>query len=183
MIKEGSEDYTVHRDRDGDQWPPRSDSAQGQIEYYELKDQKMELVELNTRTNVAAGRPAAPAESRDVGQHREMPIDVPDSFVGVVKQQPRYPPPAPAPTARTVGSSMAPPEPDKMRKYQEEASEKSKKNKDDELLRSSLRGSKKLQQLAKKRPSLQDERDDMQSAINDAFVPDDEGQLVQHKGK
>lgn len=30
-----------------------------------------------------------------VSKHRELPVDVPDSFVGVAKQSPRYPPPKP----------------------------------------------------------------------------------------
>lgn len=38
-----------------------------------------------------------------VVEHRELPVDVPDSFVGVAKQSPRYPPPKPH---RQVSPSM-----------------------------------------------------------------------------
>ena len=31
--------------------------------------------------------------NQKVSQHRELPVDVPDSFVGIAKQSPRYPPP------------------------------------------------------------------------------------------
>lgn len=51
-----------------------SDSQEGEIGYYELKDENMELVELNTAHNITSIRPH--------GQHRELPVDVPDSFVG-----------------------------------------------------------------------------------------------------
>lgn len=36
-----------------------------------------------------------PPEYSDVGPHRELPVDVPDSFMEVVKAPPRYPPPKP----------------------------------------------------------------------------------------
>lgn len=36
-----------------------------------------------------------PPEYNDVGPHRELPVDVPDSFMEVVKAPPRYPPPKP----------------------------------------------------------------------------------------
>lgn len=38
-----------------------------------------------------------------VSKHRELPVDVPDSFVGIAKQSPRYPPPKPH---RQVSPSM-----------------------------------------------------------------------------
>lgn len=91
---------------------------------------KMELVEL----------------SRVSGQeHRELPVDVPDTFVGVVKQQPRYPPTKP--TVAPGHSAAARPDADKLKKYQAEVT---KKKAEEEFLRSSLRGSKKLQQLEQK---------------------------------
>lgn len=39
----------------------------------------------------------------NVPKHRELPVDVPDSFVGIAKQSPRYPPPKPH---RQVSPSM-----------------------------------------------------------------------------
>jgi MAGUK p55 subfamily protein 5 len=33
--------------------------------------------------------------SQKISKHRELPVDVPDSFVGIAKQSPRYPPPKP----------------------------------------------------------------------------------------
>lgn len=36
-----------------------------------------------------------PPEYNDVGPHRELPVDVPDSFIEIVKAPPRYPPPKP----------------------------------------------------------------------------------------
>lgn len=33
--------------------------------------------------------------NQKVSRHRELPVDVPDSFVGIAKQSPRYPPPKP----------------------------------------------------------------------------------------
>lgn len=120
----------------------------------------MELVELS-RTNLSgAGRTA---------EHRELPVDVPDSFIGVVKQQPRYPPPAPAAQPRSSVAGHVP-DGEKLRKYSDDVT---KKKAEDELMRSSLRGSKKLQQLEGKRPTRQ-EGGELQSAVNDAFEPDDE---------
>ena len=47
----------------------------------------------------------------DAGPHREMAVDVPDSFVGRTKTPPRYPPPkstpAPAPLAGIVAGAGA----------------------------------------------------------------------------
>ena len=46
----------------------------------------------------------------DRGPHREMAVDVPESFVARTKTPPRYPPPAPAPRPsldRSRGSSTA----------------------------------------------------------------------------
>jgi len=43
------------------------------------------------------------ANDPKVSKHRELPVDVPDSFVGVAKQSPRYPPPKPN---RQISPSM-----------------------------------------------------------------------------
>ena len=126
---------------------------------------QMELVELNSSTGSPLGRPSTTSE------HRELPVDVPDSFVAVVKQQPRYPPPQPTAVTTTTTivnttPSMPPPPPDsdKLKKYQKEVA---KKKTDEEFLRSSLRGSKKLQQLENKQSRPEDV-----AADNAAFEPD-----------
>lgn len=41
--------------------------------------------------------------SAKISKHRELPVDVPDSFIGIAKQSPRYPPPKPH---RQVSPSM-----------------------------------------------------------------------------
>lgn len=106
--------------------------------------------------------------------HREMPVDVPDSFVGVVKQQPRYPPPPPPQRYATsvdhhgqmaINNNRVNSE--KLRKYSDEIF---KKKEEDEFLRSSLRNSKKLQQL-KERNAGQFNGEPM---VNIAFEPDEE---------
>ena len=43
----------------------------------------------------------------DAGPHREMAVDVPESFVGRTKTPPRYPPPKPAPTSVPAASSSS----------------------------------------------------------------------------
>lgn len=51
----------------------RSDSQEGEILKYELKDEDMELVELSASHNLTPNRQTT---------HRELPVDVPESFVG-----------------------------------------------------------------------------------------------------
>ena len=51
----------------------RSNSQEGEILKYELSDQDMELVELSASHNLSPNRQTT---------HRELPVDVPDSFVG-----------------------------------------------------------------------------------------------------
>ncbi|XP_053209402.1 protein PALS1-like isoform X2 [Panonychus citri] len=60
----------------------------------------MELVDLITR-NLNSGKVQIHR-----GHHREVPVDVPESFVGMVKQKPRYPPP---PEHRINNHPPAPP--------------------------------------------------------------------------
>lgn len=94
------------------------------------------------------------------GKHRETAIDVPESFVGVVKQAPRYPPP-PQMQVDATGNAYSRHhhshinnnsqkigyEPSsRLSQYSSELQSR-KKSSDAELLRCSLRGSKKLQQL------------------------------------
>lgn len=44
------------------------------------------------------------------GPHRELPVDVPDSFVGTIKQTPRYPPlPTHTPSVSTFKPGLPPP--------------------------------------------------------------------------
>ena len=51
-----------------------------------MNQRLMELVQLNAK-NLATVLPDPP--------YKERAVDVPESFVGVIKQQPRYPPPPP----------------------------------------------------------------------------------------
>lgn len=44
----------------------------------------------------------------DSGPHREMAVDVPDTFVGRTKTPPRYPPPKPAVVAAPVNNNTSP---------------------------------------------------------------------------
>lgn len=120
----------------------------------------MELVELNSSHNYSI--------------HREMPVDVPDSFVGMVKQTPRYPPPHPPPQPPqrfstlehnnqiTANSRI---DDEKIRKYSDDIY---KKKEEEEFLRSSVRRSKKLQQLQERKVNQ------MEPMVNIAFEPDDE---------
>ncbi|XP_043206291.1 protein PALS1-like isoform X4 [Amphibalanus amphitrite] len=126
----------------------------------------------------------------DRGPHREMAVDVPESFVARTKTPPRYPPPrapgtgtAPRPGSGS-GSGAAPrPEPpapaprpsldrsrgsstasrdsepgreqmERIRKYQEDIRRdremRDKRSKEEEFLRSSLRGSEKMKRLEHK---------------------------------
>ncbi|XP_074601259.1 MAGUK p55 family member stardust [Brevipalpus obovatus] len=145
----------------------KSGSGEGDIEYYELSDENMELVELNTK-NLSSGRV----------YHREVPVDVPESFVGVVKQHPRYPPPTSSnpnasntnTTSKKAKSAAVPSKAitEKLRKYSEEIN---KKKAGEEFLRSSLRGSKKLQQLEHQNKA--NEEPAMCFATNAAFEGDE----------
>lgn len=144
----------------------KSESSEADIEYYELSDENMELVELNTK-NLTTGRV----------HHREVPVDVPESFVGIVKQHPRYPPPASSTTTDGTlitskkAKSSAPPlsktESEKLRKYSDDIT---KRKAEQDFLRNSLRGSKKLHQLEKKKS----DQSNPCSAINNAFEGDDD---------
>ncbi|XP_064484549.1 protein PALS1-like isoform X2 [Ornithodoros turicata] len=122
--------------------------------------------------------PSSPEESTMSGPHREMAVDVPDSFVGVAKTAPRYPPPRPSvPPPKPSGSSRSSParEPpltngrvngvvptdeqlDRIRKYQDELRQRREEGErqaqEEEFLRSSLRGSKKLRALEQNPPEL-----------------------------
>lgn len=44
----------------------------------------------------------------DTGPHREMAVDVPDTFVGRTKTPPRYPPPKPTTNAIPVNNNTSP---------------------------------------------------------------------------
>ncbi|XP_015784327.1 MAGUK p55 subfamily member 5 isoform X3 [Tetranychus urticae] len=118
----------------------------------------MELVELNTK---------------NLSPYREVPVDVPESFVGIVKQKPRYPPPPPPPppsNSPSLGSTQPmSDEAEKLRKYSEDIS---RKKAEEEFLRTSLRHSKKLKQLEHKRKVNEDIQ--CESAVNDAFEGDDD---------
>ncbi|CAG2122016.1 unnamed protein product, partial [Medioppia subpectinata] len=135
----------------------RIDSQEEEIVNYELSDENMELVELSASHSLSPNR-------QTTGGHRELPVDVPESFVGVVKQTPRYPPPHPPPAPPQRTSSQAP-QNEKIRKYSEEISQKKA---EEEFLRSSLRGSKKLQQLEHNKPK------ELEPVVNNAFEADDD---------
>jgi hypothetical protein len=83
---------------------------------------------------------------------------------GVVKQTPRYPPPHPPPAPPQRTSSQAP-QNEKIRKYSEEINNKKA---EEEFLRSSLRGSKKLQQLEHNKTK------ELEPVVNNAFEADDD---------
>lgn len=138
---------------------------------------KMELVELSS---------AHPSFQ----MHREMPVDVPDSFVAVVKQTPRYPPPHPPPqppqryssndfnhamnqsnNAQDNQISLN----NRMDKYRKYSDEIQRKKEEEEFLRSSLRSSKKLQQLQESNKNgLTGANHLCEPMVNIAFEPDDE---------
>ncbi|XP_075585433.1 MAGUK p55 family member stardust isoform X2 [Dermatophagoides farinae] len=119
--------------------------------------------------------------------HRELPVDVPDSFVGVVKQTPRYPPPQPPQRFTSTSSSSGPANAhsvttttdqrlnltDKYRKYSDEFN---RKKEEEEFLRSSLRSSTKLQQLKEQNNNGHHMIEPM---VNIAFEPDDDQQQQQ----
>jgi hypothetical protein len=123
---------------------------------------------------------------------RELPVDVPDSFVGVVKTTPRYPPPH-LPSNQTTSivsngnrSSGQSLESEKMKRYGEEVRHKRSQ---EEFLRSSLRGSKTLQQLEQRRPrkssvdAIDSSSAPIHSMVNPAFEPDfDSSSQEQSKG-
>ncbi|XP_059044945.1 protein PALS1 isoform X2 [Achroia grisella] len=130
--------------------------------------------------------------SSDTGPHREMAVDVPDSFIARNKTPPRYPPPrppqqvngtlkstAPAVPPREVARD-APPRPahdnvtkeqmDSIKKYQEQLRQRKEVEEriaaQNEFLRTSLRSSHKLQALESTPPSSGT------AFINDAYEDD-----------
>ncbi|XP_037302153.1 MAGUK p55 subfamily member 5-like isoform X1 [Manduca sexta] len=135
----------------------------------------------------------------DTGPHREMAVDVPDSFIARNKTPPRYPPPRPPQvngTAKTSAPAVpprevardAPPRPpahdltkdqaDSIRKYQEQLRQRKEAEEriaaQNEFLRTSLRGSHKLQALESNPPVSGT------AFVNDAYeddVSDDSSQL------
>lgn len=137
--------------------------------------------------------------SSDTGPHREMAVDVPDSFIARNKTPPRYPPPrppqqvngnakntAPAVPPREV-SRDAPPRPpahdvtkeqmESIKKYQEQLRQRKEAEEriaaQNEFLRTSLRGSHKLQALESTPPSSGT------AYVNDAYEDDGSDESVQ----
>ncbi|XP_069360084.1 protein PALS1 isoform X3 [Maniola hyperantus] len=120
----------------------------------------------------------------DTGPHREMPVDVPDSFIARNKTPPRYPPPRPpqqvngsargAPAVPPREASRdAPPRPPaheiaNLSKYQEQLRQRKEAEEriaaQNEFLRNSLRNSSKLQVLANEPSST--------AFVNDAYEED-----------
>lgn len=159
-----------------------------------------------------------------IGEHRELPVDVPDSFVGVVKQAPRYPPPPPVHTpvgtltstgsvpsrkgssvqsgsSALTGSSvqsgssayrsdasrvhskavLSPPvEREKVNRYSDDMS---RKRSEEQFLRSSLRGSEKLQALLQQKIPPSDVVDFPSGGVNPAFQSDDTEHDYQNLGR
>ncbi|XP_060804197.1 protein PALS1 isoform X2 [Amyelois transitella] len=128
----------------------------------------------------------------DSGPHREMAVDVPDSFIARNKTPPRYPPPRPPQqvngTAKTAAPAVpprevardAPPRPpahdvgkdqvDSIKKYQEQLRQRKEAEEriaaQNEFLRTSLRSSHKLQALESTPPSSGT------AFVNDAYEDD-----------
>ncbi|XP_022112760.2 protein PALS1 isoform X3 [Pieris rapae] len=131
--------------------------------------------------------------SSDTGPHREMAVDVPDSFIARNKTPPRYPPPRPPQqmngTAKGIAPAVpprevprdAPPRPpahdvtkeqmESIKKYQEQLRQRKEAEEriaaQNEFLRTSLRGSHKLQALESNPPNTT-------SFVNEAYEEDDE---------
>nr|XP_032518282.1 MAGUK p55 subfamily member 5 isoform X3 [Danaus plexippus plexippus] len=125
----------------------------------------------------------------DTGPHREMAVDVPDSFIARNKTPPRYPPPRPPQVNGTAKGAPvvppreaprdAPPRPpahdltreqvDSIKKYQEQLRQRKEAEEriaaQNEFLRTSLRGSHKLQALESNPPSST-------AFVNDAYEED-----------
>ncbi|XP_068628585.1 protein PALS1 isoform X3 [Battus philenor] len=130
--------------------------------------------------------------SSDTGPHREMPVDVPENFIARNKTPPRYPPPRPPQqvngSAKAAAPAVppreaprdAPPRPpaldvtrdqiDSIRKYQEQLRQRKEAEEriaaQNEFLRTSLRGSHKLQALESTPPSSGT------AFVNDAYEED-----------
>lgn len=113
-----------------------------------------------------------PAEVETGQSHREMAVDVPESFVAVAKTAPRYPPPPRPQGSPRLNGSAAPTgdQLERIRKYQEELrlrkEEEERIAQEQEFLRSSLRGSKKLRALEQNAP---------EGILNAAFETDSFG--------
>ncbi|XP_075723369.1 MAGUK p55 family member stardust isoform X3 [Rhipicephalus microplus] len=111
-----------------------------------------------------------PAEVETGQSHREMAVDVPESFVAVAKTAPRYPPPPRPQGSPRLNGSAAPTgdQLERIRKYQEELrlrkEEEERLAQEQEFLRSSLRGSKKLRALEQNAP---------EGILNAAFETED----------
>ncbi|XP_047534211.1 protein PALS1 isoform X3 [Vanessa atalanta] len=126
----------------------------------------------------------------DTGPHREMAVDVPDSFIARNKTPPRYPPPRPPQQVNGTAKGApavppreaprdAPPRPpahditrdqiDSIKKYQEQLRQRKEAEEriaaQNEFLRNSLRGSHKLQALESNPPSST-------AFVNDAYEED-----------
>ena len=116
------------------------------------------------------------------GPHREMPIDVPANFHGKTKSPPKYPSNRSSPlsnhstplkskeNARNTKSPSGEEQMERIRKHQEEIRKRhereEKRAKEEEMLRASLRGSKKMRALAKRTPQT--------GEVNTAFDANDD---------
>jgi len=81
-------------------------------------------------------------------ENREMAVDVPDSFIGISKTPPKYPPPGRNGSARSSHNQLPTPEQSiRIEKYNQDIQKRNKKNEDYNLLRHSLRYSAKMRSL------------------------------------
>lgn len=128
----------------------------------------------------------------DDGPHREMAIDVPANFHGKTKSPPKYPSNRSSPqsnrstplksneNARNTKSPSSEEQMERIRKHQEEIRKRNereeKRAKEEEMLRASLRGSKKMRALAKKTPrtgevnTAFDDNDDETGGFEEGYV-------------
>lgn len=131
-------------------------------------------------------------------KHRELPVDVPDSFIGVAKQSPRYPPPKPhrqlspsTPNSRSFDNhqSSGNTAHGQMMHYNQTVHMQSHNlppaHINNTINNSSLRDSKKLKQLEQQNENNQSQHHGIQSsylqpAINQAFEPDEDESTTQN---
>ncbi|KAG9509737.1 MAGUK p55 subfamily member 5, partial [Fragariocoptes setiger] len=114
-------------------------------------------------------------------KHREVPVDVPDSFIGMAKQSPRYPPPKPhrqlTPVSNNVPYHVSPhtvqnASLNHQHQHQQQAQTYSQGPK---IMKSSLRDSVKLKLLEQTTYNSNGQTVyNLQPAVNRAYEPDDE---------
>ncbi|XP_028967512.1 MAGUK p55 subfamily member 5 [Galendromus occidentalis] len=110
--------------------------------------------------------PPRPTLELQSGTHREMAVDVPDAFIPMAKQAPRYPPMKPS--NDTLSRNTELPKVDKTRVLRNGGSGQTPQEQQMEMfLRSSIRQSKKLRELEKSPAPVQSK-----GVVNNAFEPE-----------